>query len=70
MDNELKILLHLENLSHTTKQINHNIHDVLKDIYKQYFKQKYNTFEEFKQIIIQNDRPQFIKKNILINNIV
>jgi len=65
MDNELKILLHLENLSHTTKKINDYINYILKDIYNQYFNHKYKNFKEFKKIIIQNDRPQFInKKNI------
>lgn len=62
MNTELKILLHFENLSHTTKIINNYINYVLKDIYNKYFSIKYNTFEKFKKIIIENDRPQFINK--------
>lgn len=65
MDKELKTLLYLENLSHTTKQINQYINYVLKDIYKKYFSKKYETYDEFKKKIIQNDRKQFLdKKNI------
>jgi hypothetical protein len=65
MDKELKTLLYLENLSYTTKQINQYINYVLKDIYKKYFSKKYETYDEFKKKIIQNDRPQFLdKKNI------
>lgn len=65
MDKELNTLLYLENLSHTTKQINKYMNDVLKDIYKNYFTKKYDTYDEFKKKIIKNDRPQFLdKKNI------
>lgn len=65
MDKELKTLLYLENLSYTTKQINQYINYVLKDIYKKYFSKKYETYDEFKKKIIQNDRKQFLdKKNI------
>ena len=65
MDKELKTLLYLENLSHTTIQINKYINYVLKDIYKKYFSKKYETYDAFKKKIIKNDRPQFIdKKNI------
>ena len=65
MDKELNTLLYLENLSHTTRQINQYINYVLKDIYKKYFSKKYDTYDEFKTQIIKNDRPQFLdKKNI------
>lgn len=66
MDKELNTLLYLENLSHTTRQINKYINYVLKDIYNKYFSKKYDTYDAFKKTIIKNDRPQFLdKKNIV-----
>ena len=59
MNNELKILLHFENLSNTTNQINKYINFVLKEIYKKYFIDKFKDFKEFKIKIILNDRPLF-----------
>ena len=62
MDKELKILLHFENLSYTTKQINNYINYVLKQIYKTHFITIYKDFNEFKKFIILNDRPLIINK--------
>ena len=62
MDKELNILLHFENLSNSTKQINNYINYVLKQIYNKYFNKKYKSFQEFKKLIILNDRPLFIDK--------
>ena len=59
MDKELNILLHFENLSNATKQINNYINFVIKQIYNEYFNKKYKTFLEFKKLIILNDRPLF-----------
>ena len=62
MDKELNILLHLENVSHTTKQINNYMNYVLKEIYNKYFTKKFKEFKDFKKKIILNDRPNFINK--------
>lgn len=62
MNKELNILLHFENVSNATKQINNYINYVLKQIYNKYFNKKYKSFKEFKKLIILNDRPLFIDK--------
>lgn len=57
MDNkkEIEILMHLDNINHTTKKINQYLKYVLKEIHKTYFKDKI-TFEEFQNKVIKKDR--------------
>jgi hypothetical protein len=62
MDNkkEIEILMHFDNLNHTTKRINQYLNYVLKEIYKEYFGEDF-TFEELKNQIIKKDRVDSYK---------